>query len=340
MREDEFGELAVTYQGELRAHCYRMLGSVHDAEDALQEAMVRAWKGIDRFEGRSSIRSWLYSIATNTALDIARHRSRREVAVDMGTPAGPGAELDGPLTDLPWLEPYPDRWLTDSGQTSPEARYEQRESVELAFAAALQHLPPLQRAVLVLRDVAGFSAAETAGLLGTSVASVTSALQRARVTAATRLPPRSQQSALRMLGDRPCRDLVQRYADAIEQGDIQTLIGMLSDDITWSMPPVPTWFRGLESVRDFLVTYPLTDRWKHRPARASGQLATGCYLYDDEAGRFIPGVIDVLTLDTASPDKIAAVTGFLTADILGPDSTGDWVSGAEMFARFGLPADP
>jgi RNA polymerase sigma-70 factor, ECF subfamily len=340
MRENEFGELAVTFEAELRAHCYRMLGSVHDAEDALQEAMVRAWKGIDRFEGRSSIRSWLYAIATNSALDIARHRSRREVAVDMGAPAGPGAELDAPLTDLPWLEPYPDRWLTVSSQPSPEARYEQRESVELAFAAALQHLPPLQRAVLVLRDVAGFSAAETAGLLGTSVASVTSALQRARAAAATRLPPRSQQSALRMLGDRHTEDLVQRYADAMERGDIQTLVGMLSDDITWSMPPVPTWFRGLESVRDFLVTYPLTDRWKHRPARASGQLATGCYLYDDEAGRFIPGVIDVLTLDTAAPDKIAAVTGFLTADILGPDSPGDWVSGAEMFARFGLPADP
>jgi len=338
MREEEFGELAATFQAELRAHCYRMLGSVQDAEDALQEALVRAWKGIDRFEGRGSVRSWLYSIATNTALDIARHRSRRELAVDMATPATPGADLDAPLTDLPWLEPYPDRWLTVSSQPSPEARYEQRESIELAFAAAMQYLPPLQRAVLVLRDVAGFSAAETAGLLGTSVASVTSALQRARATAATRLPARSQQSALRMLGDRRSQELVQRYADAIERGDMQTLIGMLTQDITWSMPPMPTWFRGLGPVRDFLVRYPLTGRWKHRPVRANGQLAVACYLYDDEAGRFLPGVIDVLTLATDGSAKIAAVTGFQSADILRPDSTWNWVSGAELFERFGVPA--
>jgi RNA polymerase sigma-70 factor, ECF subfamily len=340
MREEEFGELAATFQAELRAHCYRMLGSVQDAEDALQEALVRAWKGIDRFEGRGSVRSWLYSIATNAALDIARHRSRRELAVDMGSPAGPGTGLDAPLTDLPWLEPYPDRWLTVSSQPSPEARYEQRESIELAFAAAMQHLPPLQRAVLVLRDVAGFSAAETAGLLGTSVASVTSALQRARAAAATRLPPMSQQSAVRMLGDRHTEDLVHRYADAMERGDIEMLVGMLTQDVTWSMPPLPTWYRGLESVRDFLVRYPLTDRWKHRPARASGQLAVGCYVYDEDEGRFIPGAIDVLTLDADKPGKIAAVTGFLTADILGRESAGDWVSGADMFGRFGLPAHP
>jgi RNA polymerase sigma-70 factor, ECF subfamily len=337
MREEEFGELAATFQAELRAHCYRMLGSVHDAEDALQEALVRAWKGIDRFEGRASVRSWLYSIATNTALDIAKHRSRREFAVDMGAPAGPGAELDAPLTELPWLEPYPDQWLALSSPPSPEARYEQRESVELAFAAAVQHLPPLQRAVLLLREVAGFSAAETASLLGTSVASVTSALQRARARAATRLPASSQQSTLRMLGDRRTQDLVHRYADAMERGDIQMLVGMLTQDVTWSMPPVPTWFRGLESVTDFLVRYPLTDRWKHRPVRANGQLAVAGYLYDEDDGRFIPGAIDVLTLDG---DKIAAVTGFLTADILGPGDAQDWVSGEEMFGRFGLPAHP
>jgi RNA polymerase sigma-70 factor, ECF subfamily len=310
---------------------------VQDAEDALQEALVRAWKGIDRFEGRGAVRSWLYSIATNTALDSAGHRSRREFAVDMGTPAGPGAELDAPLTDLPWLEPYPDQWLALSPQPSPEARYEQRESVELAFAAALQHLPPLQRAVLLLREVVGFSAAETASQLGTSVASVTSALQRARVTLQTRLPARSQQSALRMLGDQYTRDLVQRYADAMERGDIETLVGMLTQDVTWSMPPVPTWFLGRESVRDFLVRYPLTDRWKHRPTRANGQLAVAGYVYDEDGGGFIPASIDVLTLDG---DKIAAVTGFLTGDLLSPENAGGWVSGAALFKRFGLPATP
>jgi RNA polymerase sigma-70 factor, ECF subfamily len=337
MHPDEFTELAASYSAELRAHCYRILGSVHDAEDAVQEALVRAWKAIDRFEGRGSLRSWLYSIATNTALDIAKGRSRREFAVDLGAPAGPGAVLDAPLTELSWLEPYPDQWLAVAAEPSPEARYEQRESVELAFVAAVQHLPPLQRAVLLLREVAGFSAAETATQLGTSVAAVTSALQRARATVAARLPERSQQSTLRMLGDQQTRDLVRRYADAMERGDITALTAMLADDVTWSMPPVATWFAGLESVRDFLVRYPLTDHWKHRPTRANGQLAVAGWVYDEDDGGFIPASIDVLTL---KGDKIAAVTGFLTADLLSPEQAGGWIRGAELFARFGLSADP
>jgi RNA polymerase sigma-70 factor (ECF subfamily) len=335
--EAEFGELAVAYQAELRAHCYRMLGSVPDAEDALQEALVRAWKGIGRFEGRGPVRAWLYSIATNTALDIARHRSRRELPADLGRSAGPGADLDAPLTDRPWLEPAPDQWLGLSRPDSPEACYERRESVELAFVAAVQYLPPSQRAVLLLREVADFSAAETARLLGTSVASVTSALQRARVTMAARRPARSQQSALRQLGDQRARQLARRYADAIQRGDIDALVGLLTRDVTWSMPPAPTWFRGLESVRDFLVRYPLTDRWQHRPARANGQLAVAGYVHDEDSGGFIPAAIDVLTVDG---DKIAAVTGFLTADLLGPAHAGNWVSGAELFRRFGLPDTP
>jgi RNA polymerase sigma-70 factor, ECF subfamily len=171
-----------------------MLGSVHDADDALQEALMRAWKGLSGFAGRGSVRSWMYSIATNAALDIARHRSRRELPTDMGLPpvTTAGAGLEPSRTDLPWLEPYPDRWLVANPDPSPEARYEQRESIELAFIVAMQHLPPLQRAVLLLREVVGFSAAETAGQLGTTVASVTSALQRARVTVQERLPARSQ----------------------------------------------------------------------------------------------------------------------------------------------------
>src|ERR1700722_11200180 len=337
MREDEFTELAAEYQAELRAHCYRILGSVHDAEDALQEALVRAWKGIDRFEGRASVRSWLYSIATNAALDIARRRSRREFAVDGGPPAETGAERDVPLTELSWLEPYPDQWLTPGGQPTPEARYEQRASIELAFVAAGQELAALQRGVLLLREVAGFSAAEIAGHLGTSAASVTSALQRARVTMTARAPARSQQSALRTLGDARTRELVRDYADAMENGDIAALVGLLTDDVTWSMPPVPTWYRGLGPVRDFLVRYPLTDRWRHRLTGANGQPALAGYVYDEDAGRFIPASIDVITLDG---DQTAAVTGFLTADLLSPENAGGWISGAELFARFGLPADP
>ena len=330
-----FSELVDGYRGELRAHCYRMLGSVHDAEDALQDALLRAWRGLSGFEGRSSVRSWLYSIATNAALDITRHRSRRELPVDFGPAAARGAELDAPVMDPVWLEPYPDRWLMADADASPEARYEQRESVELAFMTALQQLPPLQRAVLILREVVGFSAAETSIQLGTSVPAVNSALQRARATAASGLPARSQQATLRALGDQRTRELVEQYADAIERGDADTLVSMLTEDATWSMPPIPTWFGGRESVREWLVREPLSVRWRHLPARANGQLAVGCYLFDSGRGRYAPAVIDVLTLDG---DRIAAVTGFLAGDDLERPDTGDPASAAEVFARFGLPA--
>src|SRR6516162_8634680 len=294
--ERAFSELVEAHRAELRAHCYRMLGSVHDAEDALQDALLRAWRGLSGFEGRSSVRSWLYSIATNAALDITRHRSRRELPVDFGPAAARGAELDAPVMDPVWLEPYPDRWLTADADPSPEARYERRESVELAFMTVLQQLPPLQRAVLILREVVGFSAAETSSQLGTSVPSVNSALQRARAAAAGGLPARSQQATLRALGDERTREIVQRYADAIERGDADTLVSMLTQDATWSMPPVPTWFSGVQSVREWLIRDPLTVRWRHRPARANGQLAVGCYIYDAGRDRYTPHVIDVLTL--------------------------------------------
>src|SRR6185437_10649783 len=181
--EGAFAALAEPHRAELRAYCYRMLGSAADAEDAVQNAMLRAWRSVAKFEGRSSVRSWLYSIATNTALDLARHRSRRELPVGFGPAAPPGAVVADVITDLIWLEPCPDSWLSQSSPPPPEALYEQRESVELAFMIMLQTMPPGQRAVLVLRDVMGFSAAEVAGQLGITVASVNSALQRARSAA-------------------------------------------------------------------------------------------------------------------------------------------------------------
>jgi len=332
--EAAFSELVEPHRAELRAHCYRMLGSLHDAEDALQDALLRAWRGLSGFEGRSSVRSWLYSIATNTALDITRHRSRRELPVDFGPAAQHGAEVDPPVTDPIWLEPYPDRWLAGDAGASPEARYERRESVELAFICALQRLPPRQRAVLILRDVMGFSAAEISSQLSMSVPSVNSALQRARAAAQSRLPARSQQSTLRELGDQRTRAIVRQYADAIERGDADMLVSMLTEDATWSMPPVPTWFSGVRSVREWLVRDPLSVRWRHRPARANGQLAAGCYLYDAARGSYTPHVIDVLTLEGP---RIAAVTGFLMADAPEPAHTGAPATGAEIFARFGLP---
>jgi RNA polymerase sigma-70 factor (ECF subfamily) len=333
-----FTELVDPHQAELRVHCYRMLGSVHDAEDALQDALLRAWRGISGFEGRGSVRSWLYSIATRTALDITGHRSRRELPVHFGPAARAGADLDAPLADPVWLEPYPDRWLAGDATCPPEARYEQRESVELAFTVALQGLPPLQRAVLILRDVVGFSAAETSSQLGTSVAAANSALQRARAAAQAGLPARSQQSALRALGGHRARAIAARYADAIERGDAAALVGMLTEDVTWSMPPIPTWFRGRHPVREFLIRDPLTERWHHRPARANGQLAVGGYVFSQASGCYAPAVLDVLTLAGNRGDRIAAVTGFLMPAGQEPAQAGTRATGAEIFARFGLPA--
>jgi RNA polymerase sigma-70 factor, ECF subfamily len=334
--EDAFGSLADAYRGELRAHCYRILGSVYDADDALQDALLRAWRGLAGFEGRSSVRSWLYSIATNAALDITRHRSRRELATDFGAASEQGASPGPPLTDRPWLDPYPDSWLGEDVRLSPEARYEQRESIELAFVMALQYLPPLQRAALLLREVVGFSTEEISRQLGTSAPAVNSALQRARAAVRDRLPTQSQQSTLRLLGDHRTRAIVSRYASAIERGDTDTLVSMLTEDATWSMPPMPTWFSGLRAIREFLVRFPLAERWQHRPAHANGQLAVGCYRFIEAQGGYVPAVVDVITLDG---DKIAAVTGFHGADGLPPQS-GPWIGGAELFARFGLPARP
>jgi RNA polymerase sigma-70 factor (ECF subfamily) len=334
---DAFSELAQVYRAELHAHCYRMLGSVHDAEDALQEALLRAWQGLPGFEGRGQMRSWLYAIATNAALDSARHRSRRELPVDFSPSADQGTELDPPRAAPPWLEPYPDKWLASGPPLSPEACYEQHESVELAFMVALQHLPPMQRAVLLLREVVGLSTTEISAQLGKSAPSVNSALQRARATMRGRRPARSQQSELRALGEQRTQAIVERYAAAFEQADIDRLVSMLTEAAVWSMPPAPTRFCGREAISEFLVRGPLTERWRHRSTRANGQLAVGCYLFRPSQNEFVPAVLDVLALEG---EKISAVTAFVAAETLQPPHSGGWVTGAELFARFGLPATP
>jgi RNA polymerase sigma-70 factor (ECF subfamily) len=308
--DSAFGDLVGPYRAELHAHCYRMLGSVHDAEDALQDALLRAWKGLPGFEGRSSVRSWLYTVVTNAALDLARRRPRE-------------------------LEPYPDLLLVDVLEPSPEARHEQRESLELAFIVALQELPPLQRAVLILRDVVGFSARETAGALVTSVPAVTSALQRARAATRAGLPARSQQAVLRSLGDERLHVLAARYADAMERGDADLLVSMLASDVAYTMPPSPTCLRGHAAIRQFIRDDVAPQRWQHRATRANGQLAVGCYMLDPGRGRYLAVAIDVLTLDG---DRITAIRAFLTAEVLGqPGWDGSFA--AADFAGFGLPAE-
>ena len=335
--EDAFRDLVEIHRAELQGHCYRMLASVHDAEDAVQDALLRAWRSLPRFEGRSSIRTWLFKIATNTALDTAMRRGRRELPLDHGPPTGAGHGPGPEVHEVLWMEPYPDTFFgVSEGSASPEARYERRESVELAFVAALQHLPAQQRAVLILRDVLGFSAREVAEMLETTVAAANSSLQRARV-AATALPRRSQQETLRSLGDDEINDLASRYSRAIENGDIDTLLSMLTEEASWAMPPVAGWYRGHEAIADFLRRDVFPERWRHQTTRANGQLAVGCYLFDDDRGCYVAGVLDVLTLDGG---RIAQVTGFLTSEPTSAEAKdGDRFVAAHAFPRFGLPSE-
>jgi RNA polymerase sigma-70 factor (ECF subfamily) len=318
--EEAFRRLVEPHRAELHAHCYRMLGSLHDAEDALQEALLRAWRGLCRFEGRSALRRWLYRITTNACLNALARRPKRVLPIDYGPPAD---EPGTPLPDPVWLEPYPDETLgLEDGYATPDARYEQREAVELAFVAALQHLPPRQRAVLVLREVLGFSAKEVSESLGTTVASVNSALQRARKTVDERLPEKSQQATMRSLGDERVREIVQNFVHAFEQGDIDAIVGLLAEDATFEMPPSPTWYRGRDAVADsWLMPGGPPPRLRYMPTRANGQPALGTYVLEAERSRYVPIALDVLTLRGT---QIADITAFRTP---------------EIFSRFGLPAE-
>jgi RNA polymerase sigma-70 factor, ECF subfamily len=312
--EAAFGRLVEPYRRELHAHCYRMLGSVQDAEDALQETLLRAWRGLRGFEGRSSLRSWLYKIATNACLKTIERRPKRVLPIDYAPASDPHDGPAEPVIESVWVEPYPDERLgLDGGLLGPDARYEQREAVELAFIAALQHLPARQRAVLILRDVLGYSARETAVALDTTSVSVDSALQRAHKTVNERLPEQSQQATLRAVGDDALSELVERYVDAWERNDVDAVVAMLTDDATMTMPPLPSWYRGREAVAVFLRGVPLggAKRWRLIPARANGQLAFGKYIWDDERHAFMPHGVNVLTLRGA---QIEEITAFLTPD--------------------------
>ena len=345
--EIAYGRLIEPYRGELHAHCYRMLGSVHDAEDALQEASLRAWRGLARFEGRSSLRSWLYTIATNTCLNLIARRPKRVLPIDYAPAADPHGGPGEPVVESVWVEPYPDETLAlEDGFAAPEARYEQREGVELAFIAALQLLPANQRAVLILREVLGFSAREVAESLDTTVASVNSALQRARKTVEERLPEQSQQATLRTLGDDGLREIEDRYVDAWERCDVETVVYMLAEDATFAMPPLASWFGGREAIRIFLAGWPLSGDWRWRPlaTRANGQPALAFYAWDPDEGCHMPFALNVLTL---RGDKISDVTAFVAraTDIPAGESYARWVDEPTdpsrlyaTFERFGLPA--
>jgi RNA polymerase sigma-70 factor, ECF subfamily len=330
--EDAFRRLVESYRNELHAHCYRMLGSVHDADDALQDTLLRAWRGLAKFERRGSLRAWLYRIATNVCLDLISRRPKRMLPIDLGPAAARGDDLADPLTESVWIEPYSDEQLgIEEGYAAPEARYERREGVELAFIAALQHLSATQRAALILRDVLGFSAREAADVLETTVPSVNGALRRARKAVQERLPDQTQQATLRGLGDERIRTLVERYINAWERGDVEAILAMLADDATFTMPPLPTWYRGRDAIAAFLERYALQDRWRLLSTRANGQLAFGCYAWDEELGSYLALSLDVLTLRGA---RATEVTSFVTPYTRGPARK---LFAADVLERFGLP---
>jgi RNA polymerase sigma-70 factor (ECF subfamily) len=314
--ENAFRRLVEPHRAELHAHCYRMLGSLHDAEDALQETLLRAWSGLPRFGGPRLLRPWLYRIATNVCLNALARRPRRRLPIEDGSPAHPDDDPGEPITESVWIEPYPDDEIgLDDGYTDPETRYEQREAVELAFIAALQHQPSTQRAVLILRDVLGFSANEVAGTLQTTTAAVNSALQRARNTVDDRLPEHSQQTTLRALGDAKVRELVNRYIEAWERGDVAAISAMLAEDATFAMPPYAIWWRG----RDVIAAFAAEPVHRYLSTRANGQPANAAYRWNANMRRYVAEALEVLTLDGA---HVKEMTAFMTP---------------EIFRHFGLP---
>jgi RNA polymerase sigma-70 factor (TIGR02960 family) len=315
---EAFRELTDPYRRELQVHCYRFLGSLQDAEDALQEILLAAWRGIGGFEGRASVRTWLYQIATNRCLNILRSARRQPAEWSV-----PGVEAPEPsrFGEVTWLEPYPDILLEGVALTSgPESRYEASEAISLAFVTALQMLPPRQRAVLILRDVLGFSGAETAGMLSATVDSVNSALKRARAAvqgrarlARRREPPPPPDSPAE-------RALAARLTTAYQSGDVSQLVALLTDDVRVSMPPVPLEYHGLAAAARFhaTVVFRLGRTYDLVPTRANGQLAFAAYVRDPAGG--VRHAMGLLVL-TVSGERVTEITRF--------DNT--------VLASFGLP---
>lgn len=322
--QEAFQRLTEPYYRELHVHCYRMLGSFHDAEDLVQETLLRAWRSLGTYQGRAQFRSWLYKIATNACLKQLERHPARVLARDFSPEADPLLPPSPPVAEIVQLEPYPDVLLSErsSDSTDPEARYILRESIEIAFLTVIQLLPPRQRAVLILRDVLGWRATEVAGLLGASVASVNSALQRARATLSHRLPATGREDTGRAVSNEAEQLLLARYIRAWEKGDMAALAVLLNEDAVLTMPPAPNWFQGRAAIATFFHNLCFSVERKHfraLPTHANGHPACAAYEWDAAAGRYQFSGIMLLRLEG---DLIAEVVGFGKSD---------------LFAAFGLP---
>ena len=310
--ERAFRQLIGPYQGELQLHCYRILGSAQDAEDALQETLLAAWRGLAHFEGRSSVRTWLYRVATSCCLKALRSASRRP-PVNWPPPGTDPPEPNG-AGEVIWLQPYPDILLEGLADTAPgpEARYEAAEAISLAFITALQALPPRQRAALILRDVLGFPTSQVADILDGSEDSAASALKRARATMRHRFPPATTRQPPPRPDSPEERDLVERFTRAYQDGDITAVVALLTEDIAVTMPPLPLEYHGRDLVARFLAATGLRPGRRSRliPTRANGQPAFGVYVQDPQTGLSQTAGLLVLTL---TGDKVCAMTGFDTS---------------------------
>jgi RNA polymerase sigma-70 factor, ECF subfamily len=317
LQEPAFGAMVESHRGELQVHCYRMLGSFEDSEDLVQETFLRAWRGRGGFSfgGPASLRAWLYRIATNACLDVLRGRPRRVMPPQVAEPSDPDAPVAQPA-DLPWLQPYPDRLLETiaPAEDEPGAVVVARETIELAFLAAIQHLPPRQRAVVILRDVVGWSAKETAAMLEASVASVNSALQRARATLRERLPEPRTEWARSSSPSEEERELLRRYVEAHQRADVDALAELLLEDARLTMPPIPTWYDGREAI---LIASakgfdPGFGRLRSVVAGANLQPAVAHYLQAPGETEYRPLAIDVLR---AEGGLVAEITSFLLPEL-------------------------
>jgi RNA polymerase sigma-70 factor (ECF subfamily) len=310
----EFGRLAEPYRRELQAHCYRIMGSVQDAEDLVQETMLRAWRRLDTYQGRASFRAWLYKIATNACLDaLDRRRVRRRLPSQANPAAGPGDLPAPPVLEPVWLDPFPDEWLDPAqAQANPEARFSLAESVTLAFVAALQALPPRQRAVLLLRDVLDWPAAEVAGVLEMTVSAVNSALHRARVTLAGRYHGQGRESLSLEPPDDRLRSLLDNYVRAWENADVAGLVSLLRDEAILAMPPTPTWYRGAQAIGQILGQMAFAGqaagRWRMRPVRANHQPGFAAYERDEATGVYRLHSLHVLAVEAG---RLAEIMVFL-----------------------------